>query len=133
MVRQSATASPDETATPQNSQRPAEGPPGSTDSLPEALPPPADGYAWWEIPPNEDFGFVGYALQVPADWPADGVGGNPTVFAPHGASEHSPNLLAMVTPIALGYDHPILFNLPMQGTTCGEGLPLAGTSVDAPR
>jgi hypothetical protein len=102
---------------------------------PAPLPPPDEGYVWYETPEN-DFGFPLYAVQIPAAWVLQ-TQGNPNWFAPVDSTNlrTGPTLITAVTPVSLGYEHPILFNLPQMGTTCGTGVPqgqMPGSPPDAP-
>lgn len=91
-------------------------------SLPAELPPPSEGYRWWEIQAAEQFGFPGYAVQVPLDWVSGGPG-NPSLYESANATEAGPRLSAYVMPVGTVYSHPLLNLLPMQGTTCRDGIP----------
>jgi len=100
------------------------------------LPTLAPGFTWQQVPASAEFGFPGYAVQVPIDWITTGLLGNPVHFSPPDATAQGfPKLLTMVTPVSAGWEHPILINLPMSGTTCGDGVPrgsMPGNTAGAP-
>jgi hypothetical protein len=124
-----ATLTPTPSATPVPSRAPL--------PSPAPLPPPDAGYTWQEVAPNTEYGWPGYAVQVPEDWTAAGLGGNPVPFSPRETTDSSTQLtiMTMITPASAGYEHPILFNLPQMGITCGTGVPwgqMPGSAPDAP-
>ncbi len=90
---------------------------------PGELSAPPEGYTWREIPANADFGLLGYAVQIPANWITPSVTESPVHFFPQESTSPTLQLLTMVTPVSAGFQHPILFNLPQMGTTCGSGVP----------
>jgi hypothetical protein len=104
---------------------------------PAPLPPPEEGYLWQEVMSHPESGLPAYAVQLPEDWTAAGLSGNPVPFSPRDPTDSSTQLriMTMVTPVSVGYEHPILFNLPQMGTTCGTGVPqgqMPGSPPDAP-
>jgi hypothetical protein len=89
-----------------------------------SLPEPAEGFAWQHVPPTLEYGLPAYAAQVPTAWTTPQLWANPVAFAP---SDDPHGLLKMVTramPVDLGFEHPLLEDLPMSGTTCADGKPI---------
>jgi hypothetical protein len=96
------------------------------------LAPAEPGFIWHQISAIPEYGMPGYAVQAPIDWATPHLAGNPVSFtAPDSNEERIVQLTTRTTPYNLGWEHPILLDLPMSGTTCGEGKPTLLRSDEA--
>jgi hypothetical protein len=88
------------------------------------FPEAADGYIWQQVPPTPEFGLPAYAVQVPTSWITSQLWANPVPFAPSDDARGLVKLVTRAMPVELGFEHPLLEDLPMSGTTCGDGKPI---------
>lgn len=98
-----------------------------------SLPPAAGGFVWQQVPPTPEYGLPGYAVQTPLGWTTPQLWANPVPFmAPDSSRDRILQLITRATPNNLGWEHPTLLDLPMSGTTCGEGKPIGRSPGNVP-